>query len=393
MGLAYSNPSKSLGFTALAAIFTAFWGATQDVAIDAWRIEVSKENDSGFLVAAYQAGYRIAYFGAIVFAFLIADFASWKIAYLVVLLFFICASIITAIFAPGPERVKQAHINPDLQPAMTDKTVKGAHFNQIFKSVSQTVKTAIILPFSSFWKRYHLIAILAILLISSYRITDYVLGVMANPFYIDLGLSKTQIAASIKTFGPIFTLLGAFCAGLGLSFFGLKILLIIGAILGAFSNLAYAWLAYKAQALGIDVISIKYVVYALIIENFSGGLAGTVLIAFMSSLTEKRFAATQYAFFSSMYAFSGKLIGGWSGQIVDFFANSEIQNYMILLIPEFGSEKIAHQFSSSSFTIYYSITPKLSGYAPFFIISGIIGLGAVILSVLWYFIAPQIKLE
>ena len=358
--LSSSRPGDSLALTAWAAIFTAFWGATQDVAIDAWRIEIGTEEEQGLLASAYQIGYRVAYYIAVAFAFILADHIDWHNTYMVLALLFACAAFIS-LFAPDIQRNVGRKTSGQSGRDSLEKdlaTRQGAFVSRTFMS---QVKEGIYAAFKtvletlySLASRYGWYIVLVFFLISSYRITDFVMGTMANPFYLDLGFSKTQIGTSVKVFGPIFTLVGASIAGIGIFRYGLRSVLVIGAVLGAVSNLTYAWLAFEAEK--SSGVPLTYLMMALAVENMSGGFAGTVLIAFMSSLVERQFAATQYALFSSLYAFSGKFLSGFSGRIVDYFAVDDT---------------------------------KLSGYGSFFTLTALIGGIAVFFSVLWLFMTSK----
>jgi PAT family beta-lactamase induction signal transducer AmpG len=155
-----------------------------------------------------------------------------------------------------------------------------------------------------------LIPILA--LVALYRLPDFVSGVMANPLYIDLGFSKSQIATVSKIYGVWVGIAGAFAGGLSVLRLGLMPALFLGGIAASASHLTLAWLAFHGARLDILTLAIS-------VENFASGFAGTALISYMSSLTSPLFAATQYALLSSLYALPGKLVGGLSGLMVDNF--------------------------------------------------------------------------
>ena len=135
---------------------------------------------------------------------------------------------------------------------------------------------------------------------------------MANPLYIDLGFSKTDIANVSKLYGVWVGIVGAFAGGLALTRLGLWTTLLVGAAIAAGSNLMFAWLAAAGARLDLLTLTIS-------IDNFAGGFAGSALIAYMSGLTSPAFAATQYALLSSLYALPGKFIGGFSGAVVDTY--------------------------------------------------------------------------
>src|SRR5690606_3707682 len=156
-------------------------------------------------------------------------------------------------------------------------------------------------------------SIVAILvLVALFRLPDFVAGVMANPLYIDLGFSKSEIASVSKLYGVWIGILGAFAGGIAATRIGLWATLLLGAVSAAASNLMFAWLALEGHNLNLLMLSIS-------LDNFAGGFAGTALIAYMSSLTSPAFAATQYALLSSLYALPGKVVGGLSGYMVDSF--------------------------------------------------------------------------
>jgi PAT family beta-lactamase induction signal transducer AmpG len=151
-----------------------------------------------------------------------------------------------------------------------------------------------------------------LLLVALFRLPDFVAGVMANPLYIDLGFSKTDIANVSKLYGVWVGIIGAFAGGLALTRLGLWTTVLIGAVIAASSNLMFAWLATEGARLDLLTLSIS-------VDNFAAGFAGSALIAYMSGLTSPAFAATQYALLSSLYALPGKFIGGFSGAVVDTY--------------------------------------------------------------------------
>ncbi len=162
---------------------------------------------------------------------------------------------------------------------------------------------AAIAPFIDFFARKGWLAVLILAAIGFYRLPDFVMGVMANPFYLDLGFSKSEIASVSKLFGIWMTIAGALIGGLVAVRIGMMRMLLIGALLVSVTNLAYAWLA----TVGPDVAALTVTVS---LENLAGGFGGTALIAYMSSLTSTAFTATQYALFSSFFALRAR---SWEG--------------------------------------------------------------------------------
>jgi PAT family beta-lactamase induction signal transducer AmpG len=167
-------------------------------------------------------------------------------------------------------------------------------------------------PFAEFISRYRWHAVLILSLIAVYRISDVVMGIMANPFYVDMGYTKDEVASVTKVFGVIMTLVGAFIGG-GLTVrFGIHRILMLGAVLSAGSNILFSWLATR----GHDVTGLIFVISA---DNLSSGIASAAFIAYLSSLTNISYSATQYALFSSMMLLIPKWLAGFSGLFVDSY--------------------------------------------------------------------------
>ncbi|HPW07904.1 MAG TPA: MFS transporter, partial [Burkholderiaceae bacterium] len=161
-------------------------------------------------------------------------------------------------------------------------------------------------------------------LIAIYRISDVVMGIMANPFYVDLGYTKDEVALVTKVYGVIMTLVGAFVGGVLSMRFGVMRILMLGAMLSAATNLLFAWLA----AHGHDLTALIFVISA---DNLSSGIASAAFIAYLSSLTNVQYSATQYALFSSMMLLAPKFLAGFSGQFVDAFGYAEFFNATAML--------------------------------------------------------------
>ena len=167
-------------------------------------------------------------------------------------------------------------------------------------------------PFSEFFVRYRWQAALILALISIYRISDVVMGIMANPFYVDMGYTKIEVATVSKIYGVIMTLAGAFLGGALSMRIGVMRVLMLGAVLSAISNLLFSWLAGH----GHDVNALIFVISA---DNLSSGIASAAFIAYLSSLTNINYSATQYAIFSSIMLLLPKFLAGFSGTFVDKF--------------------------------------------------------------------------
>ncbi|BDW12222.1 MFS transporter [Polynucleobacter sp. SHI8] len=303
VGMSMSDPSQQVNAVAWFAVLVAFGSATQDIALDAFRIESADTKMQGVLAAAYQTGYRFAMIWAGAGVLWIAaraqntpdnvyDHYGWQIAYLCM-----AASMLVGVITVLISKEKPFVPKTDVH------------------SVKQWIHVAFIEPFADFLKRYQWHAVLILSLIAVYRISDVVMGIMANPFYVDMGYTKDEVASVTKIFGVIMTLLGAFIGG-GLTVrFGIFRILMLGAILSAASNLLFAWLATR----GHDLSGLIFVISA---DNLSSGIASAAFIAYLSSLTNVSYSATQYALFSSMMLLIPKWMAGFSGVFVDHFGYS-----------------------------------------------------------------------
>ena len=299
LGMASSDPKQDLQPIILFALLVAFASATQDIALDAFRIESAKPQYQAALAASYQTGYRLAMIWAGAGALWLAARAeqgigvyfanAWQFAYLVMALS-IGVGVITTLLSPEPQMVKALKA----------------------RSPKEWLLQTIVQPFADFIGRYRWHAFLILALIGIYRISDVVMGIMANPFYVDMGYSKDEVAAITKVFGVIMTLLGAFLGGILALRFGVMRILFLGAVLSAASNLLFAWLSTR----GHDLNGLVWVISA---DNLSSGIASAAFIAYLSSLTNVQYSATQYALFSSMMLLAPKWLAGFSGVYVDRF--------------------------------------------------------------------------
>jgi PAT family beta-lactamase induction signal transducer AmpG len=180
------------------------------------------------------------------------------------------------------------------------------------RNVAEWVQGALVDPFADFWRRYRWQAVLVLALIAVYRISDVVMGIMANPFYVDMGFTKDEVAAVTKVYGVVMTLVGAFIGGVLSARWGVMRILMLGAILSAASNMLFAWLS----GVGHDVTALIWVVSA---DNLASGIASAAFIAYLSSLTNISYSATQYALLSSMMLLLPKFIAGFSGDFVNAY--------------------------------------------------------------------------
>lgn len=394
--------SDRLALMALAAVFLGFSSATQDIVIDAYRIEAASAKLQAMLSAGYIVGYRVgmliagagalflaSYFGSTAGQY---NYAAWQITYLLMavamlvgvattfiidepsastsqpatsnqqqlrllLLFFLGTASFVACFyysanlastskaalaAVTANKVLASFVVEFLRLAValggTAVVCKVLISWQIVQSLQ--VQQTYLNPIADFFNRYgkHT-AWLLLALIGLYRISDIVLGVIANVFYQDLGFSKTQIASTVKTFGLLMTICGGFLGGLLVVRFGVMRILFLGAVLSAASNLLFILLAqtgYNMQLLYL-VISV---------DNLSAGLASVAFVAFLSSLTAVTFTAVQYAIFSSLMTLLPKVLGGYSGAIVDalgyqtFFLGTAVLGIPVLALLVLTSKRL-----------------------------------------------------
>jgi PAT family beta-lactamase induction signal transducer AmpG len=199
------------------------------------------------------------------------------------------------------------------------------------RNLREWLRGAMVDPFAEFIGRYRWQALLILALIAVYRISDVVMGIMANPFYVDMGYTKDEVAAVTKVFGVLMTLLGAFIGGVLSLRLGVMRILMLGAILSAGSNLLFAWLG----GVGHNLTALVWVISA---DNLASGIASAAFIAYLSGLTQVQYSATQYALFSSMMLLMPKWLAGFSGVFVDaygyatFFTCTALLGLPVLLL-------------------------------------------------------------
>ncbi|KAB7623425.1 AmpG family muropeptide MFS transporter [Alkalilimnicola sp. S0819] len=290
MQLALLEPSTDVGLMALVALFIAFSSATQDIVIDAYRIEAVADELQAAMASTYQLGYRIAMLMAGAGALYIAEFSSWELSYTAMGLL-MGVGMLTTLAVREPE-------HPRPPPAAAAR------------GPLPWLRVAVVEPFVEFFQRNGRLALMILAFVAVYRISDITMGVMANAFYIDLGFSKADIANVSKAFGFVMSIAGMFLGGVLVARYGIMRPLVAGAILAAASNLMFVGLALAGQ-------SMPWLAAAITVDNLAGGMAATVFIAYLSSLTHHAYTATQYALFSSLMLLVPKFIGGFSGLIVD----------------------------------------------------------------------------
>ncbi|OYQ32957.1 MFS transporter [Niveispirillum lacus] len=274
------------------ALLAAFASATQDIVIDAWRIESAKDGaEQGLLSAAYQTGYRAAMLATDSLILLLAAGIGWQASYGVAGAVMAVGLVATLL---GSEPARHA---PAGETAATPLwRIEG-------------LVDAFIGPFLAFLRTYGTLSILILLVVATFRLGDFMIGPMINPFYVDLGLTKEVVGTVRASVGLWASIAGIALGGLASVKLGFRRTLILGAILGPFSNLAFSVMALSGPDIGVFTA-------AIIVDNISTGFAGVALTAYMSSLTSLGYTATQYALLSSFYALLGKILKGFSGQMV-----------------------------------------------------------------------------
>lgn len=280
-GMAFGDPAAALPFAATACFFTAAASATQDAAIDGWRVEVAGVEEQGLLVAAYQLGYRLALLTAGAGALFIAQDFGWGRAYGAMAAIMVVVALVTIVFIPRTDR--------DCEPR-EPKALKEALRDPVRDLVGLVAATPLA----------------ALLMIGLYRMPDQLANVMSSPLYKDLGFTNKEIASVTKVFGIVLSIFGAFVGGFMLTKMRLKTVLIFGIVASAATNLFYGALAQVGHSIPMLTATIGF-------DNVASSIAGTALIAYMSKLAASEFSATRYAVLSSIYALPGHLLAGGSG--------------------------------------------------------------------------------
>jgi PAT family beta-lactamase induction signal transducer AmpG len=440
--VAGSDPSRSLGRIAVFAVLVGFSAATQDIAIDAWRIEAAEITKQGAMAAAYQWGYRVAIIVSGAVPLLLANAYGWNFSYAVMAALML-VGVLGVVAAPREQRHAIRPIQTEgIRPAPVLEALEwiarlailaagalvlgsglaanagvlarvlgaiGAdrlrdavlaawssdarawvHFAAVVAGFAVIVLAALPLPrtrtrpggylssaladpLRDFFTRYRTTGALILALICLYRVPDFVLTIM-NPFYLDLGYTLVEIAEVRKIFGVLMSMFGVFMGGVLVARYGLMRAMVIGAFAGPLSNLLFIWLALQEH----DLMALFA---AIGLDNVAGGIAGTCLIAYMSSLTSVGFTATQYALFSSLYAIPGRLIASQSGRIVEAAARNADVGGMLSGLKDFVMSHAPQNFAAA--VERSGVTPAAlgSGYIVFFTYSALLGVASVILSI------------
>jgi PAT family beta-lactamase induction signal transducer AmpG len=346
VGLWFCNPRTDLFQIALFALLLGFSGASQDISVDAWRIEIAPREEQGTMLGAYQLGYRLTALATAALTPYLAQLISWRAG----LIFLGCLIFLGMIATLAARRPPESNAADEVQAAEKRLGIYGRAGSAI-----GWFYAAAVAPFTDFFRQHRWVGLLILVMIGTYRLPDFIMGTMARPMYRQ-SFSLVEIGTMSGLVGVWVTIAGALIGGLFVYRFGIMRSLFIGLFAVILGNLAYALLA----ASGHNVVRFAL---AIGIENLAAGFAGTALLAYMSSLTSAAFTATQYALFSSFYALPGKLLGGLSGIFVDWFAH--------------------HRTAFEPWIPVMAALPdKVAGFVPFFIATAMTGVPALILLVL-----------
>ncbi len=306
LGLSMTDPKTQLTLMVWLALLVAFSSATQDVALDAYRIEAVESFYQAAMAASYQFGYRVALFFAGAVALHLAGEFSWPFAYLCMAALTLVGIVtVLVIREPTVARDSAAHLREE---RVLKFLSRSREMNRHLRDIFAWFIGAVVCPFVDFVARMGWLFIAILLFVAVFRISDVMMQSMTSKVYVDLGFSEDEIAVVVKTFGLVMTLVGAFLGGVLVARHGIRGPLILAAVMIAGTNLFYAWLAIAGHSLPVLAITICA-------DNITGGLAGTIFIAYLSGLTSSNYTATQYALFSSLMTLPGKLIGSQSGKL------------------------------------------------------------------------------
>lgn len=341
-GLAVQEPATQLAAMVMFALLVAFSSATQDIAIDAWRIEAAALEFQGAMSAAYQLGYRIALIVAGAGCLFLAAEYGWRVAYLAMAGLALVGVLTTLAVAEPEVRIARP---PQAEARVIGWIERHGHWPDGLRRAGAWFVGAVVCPFMDFFQRNGLQLGIAILcFVGLFRLTDITMGSMANPFYLALGYSLKQVAAVAKFYGVILSIAGAFIGGVAVMRWGAVRTLMVGGVMVILSNLGFAALAMFNEP---SVTGLALVISG---DNLASGFAGSAFIAYLSGLTNTAYTATQYALFSSLFTLPGKLLGGASGFVSEalgwpgfFFYTSALGVPALLLIVWLGRRVPAAQ--------------------------------------------------
>lgn len=326
VGIAMTDPQLNLYNTAVFVVVMAFFSATQDIVIDAYRIEIIEADAQGALAATYTTGYRIAGIFAGAGALYIAsffdpnpdpkvyDYEPWRISYLFMAAAMLLCMIFT-ILIREPKAIVQ----------------KSVHVKEPTQKLFRWFYKAFLGPFVDFIGRYKWHAVLILSIVGLYRISDIVIGTMVYAFYVDMGFTKVEVANASKIFGSLFTILGGLLGGVLIVRYGIMRILFFGALMASVTNILF----FILSGIGHNY---PMLIAVISVDNISAGIATVAFIGYMSSLTNVAYSATQYALFTSLMLLIPNFIKGFSGVIVDtigynhFFIASALIGIPVLIL-------------------------------------------------------------
>ncbi|WP_457097201.1 AmpG family muropeptide MFS transporter [Lysobacter sp. P5_B9] len=331
--LALADPAVDAEHVALLAVFTAFASATQDISVDAYRIEAAGKESQGAMAAAYQMGYQVALICAGAGALVAAAGYGWTMSYFLMAACGLVGVATTLIIAEPDASIDRSTLAQEAR--VVAFLERSAHWPATLQNAVAWLIGAVVCPFVDFFSRNGLrTGVPILLLIITYRLNYTTMGVAANTFYLDMGFTLDQIALVSKVYGVLMTMAGALLAGVLIRRVGIAKTLMVGWVLLTVANLLYAHIATIHPGLG-------WLAAVVSADNVANGIAGTAFIAYMSSLTNTAYTATQYALFGTLWSLPAKSIASQWGKIVDAW-----------------------------------------GYPPFFVYTAVIGVPALVL-VLW----------
>ena len=302
LAVGFIDPSQKLNVFVLFVLALSFFSATQDICVDAMRIELVDKKSIGEASAVYIIGYRLgAIFLSQVITFYIADAFGWSMAYFVIGSIFILSSIFLIFVLPEPTRFEISYIS-------------------IIKNPGLWFKDSFILPLSDLISRYKEHLLLLLFLTFTYRLSDMFLGPMAMPFYQEIGFTKLEVAQITNFYGMWMTIIGGLFAGLTLHKYGLVRNMIAGAIFVPLANIPFIFL----NILGKDL---NFLIFTITVDNFSQGFISVVGITFLSNMVSKTYTATQYALLFGLVVIPPNIISSGSGFVVESYG---FQNFFIL---------------------------------------------------------------
>lgn len=310
LGLGGTNPVAQPGLTAFLALSVAFWSATQDIAIDAYRVEILEERQYGAGAATIVLGYRIGMLVSGAGALYLATYVSWSATYGIMAGFMI-VGMVTVLLNPEPSvRKSRESVEQERRIAAYLESRPDLKGNKA--KVLAWIYGAVISPFADFIGRRGWLVILLFILL--YKFGDALAGVMTMPFYVELGFTKIQVANITKIFGMAAIIIGAVIGGVMVDRLGILKSLFVCGILQMFSNLMFAVLAMAGHDLRVLTLAIA-------VENLSGGMGTAAFVAYLSSLCNVAYTATQYALLTSFMAFGRTVLtssGGWLADQMDW---------------------------------------------------------------------------